>query len=153
MPLGRPTETSKYFQSLRTLATTRSTQSALRYGRFYFRPVSGDGRQFSVSPFPQGVLAFSRILNDQEVLMVANTSTSQAADLDVIIEITLSAEGDSFEVLYTNLKAPTAPENVRRAARGSVVVQETDGSTGSGPLNALRVHLRPLEAQILRKKL
>ena len=85
--------------------------------------------------------------------MVANTSTSQAADLDVIIEITLSAEGDSFEVLYTNLKAPTAPENVRRAARGSVVVQETDGSTGSGPLNALRVHLRPLEAQILRKKL
>jgi hypothetical protein len=106
-----------------------------------------------VSPFPQGVLAFSRILNDQEVLVVANTSTSQAADLDVIIEITLSAEGDSFEVLYTNIDAPTVPEKVRAASRGSVVVQEPDQSTGSGPLNALRVHLRPLEVQILRKAL
>ena len=50
----------------------RARQPALRYGRQYLRPVSGDGRTFSISAFSPGVIAFSRILNDQEVVVVAN---------------------------------------------------------------------------------
>jgi glycosidase len=144
--------TSTFFEAIQQIARTRSAQSALRYGRFYFRPVSGDGRQFSVSPFPQGVLAFSRILNDQEVLLVANANSTQNVDLDVIIEIALSAEGDSFGILYSNRSSPTNPGTVRAAAAGTVAVNEPDGSTGSGPLHALRLHLEPLEVQILRKR-
>ena len=143
---------SKFYREIQKLAAVRAAQSALRYGRFYFRPVSGDGQHFGVSPFPQGVVAFSRILNDQEVVVVANTSTSEKADLDVIIETTLGASGGSFDVLYSNQASPTAPDAVRTAAAGTVIVTEVDGTTGSGPVNVVRVHLRPLEAQILRNK-
>ena len=44
------------------------------YGRQYFRPLSGVGVHFGISPCSGGVLAFSRVLNDQEVLVVANTT-------------------------------------------------------------------------------
>jgi glycosidase len=143
-------QSNKFFGAIQRIAQVRATQAALRYGRFYFRPISGDGRSFGVSNFASGVMAFSRILNDQEVLVAANTSTSQTIALDVIVEIQLSADGDQFQVLYSNLAVPTMPQAVRTATAGSVNVQEVDGSTGIGPLHVVRVTLRPLEAQILR---
>jgi hypothetical protein len=38
---------------------------------------------------------------------------------------------------------------VVQKAAGAVNVQETDGSTGTGPLNCVQVTLAPLEVQIL----
>jgi hypothetical protein len=87
-------------------------------------------------------MAFSRILNDQEVLVAANISTSQQTALDVIVEIQLSSPGDQFQVLYSNQAMPTPPQPVRTAALNSVTVQEVDGSTGVGPLHAVHVTLR-----------
>jgi glycosidase len=143
---------SKFFGAIQQIASVRAAQPALRYGRFYFRPVSGDGSNFGVSPFAPGVVAFSRILNDQEVLVAANTSTSTAASFDAIVEIQLSKDGDQFEVLYSNQPSPTVPQPVRTAPQGSVAVQEVDGSTGAGPLHVVRVTLRPFEVQILRNQ-
>jgi glycosidase len=143
-------ETSDFYQHIQQIASVRAQQSALRYGRFYFRPVSGDGVTFGVSGFPQGVVAFSRILNDQEVVVAANTSLTQTQQLDVILEIMLSAQGDVFDVLYSNQSGPQAPQPVRVAAQGTVTVQEVDGSIGTGPLHVIRVTLRPLEVQIMR---
>ena len=60
-------QASPFYIGIQKIAKVRSEQAALRYGRFYFRPVSGDGVNFGISGFPHGVLAFSRILNDQEV--------------------------------------------------------------------------------------
>jgi hypothetical protein len=96
----------------------------LRYGRFYFRPISGDEKSFAVSGFTPGVVAFSRILNDQEVLVAANTHTSQPASFDAIVEIQLSSEGDQFQVLYSNQTTATPPQPVRSVV--SVAVQEVD---------------------------
>ena len=143
-------QASPFYTDIQQIGSLRSRQAALRYGRFYFRPVSSDGVNFGVSGFPQGVLAFSRILNDQEVLVVANTNTTQPQQLDVIVEIRLSSDGDQFAVLYSNQPAPVAPQPVRSAAQGSVTVHEVDGSTGQGPLHVVRVILAPLEVQILR---
>jgi glycosidase len=143
---------SDFYQHIQQIATVRAQQSALRYGRFYFRPLSGDGVNFGVSGFPQGVIAFSRILNDQEVVVAANTNLTQSQQLDVIIEIMLSSEGDTFEVLYSNQSGPQAPQPVRIALQGTVTVQEVDGSTGTGPLHVIRVSLQPMEVQILRRK-
>ena len=142
---------SDFYHAIQQIATVRAQQSALRYGRFYFRPLSGDGVTFGVSGFPQGVIAFSRILNDQEVVVAANTNPAQAQQLDVILEITLSAAGDAFDVLYSNQAAPQAPQRVRVVAQGAATVQEVDGSIGRGPLHVIRVTLRPMEVQILRR--
>jgi hypothetical protein len=97
------------------------------------------------------VIAFSRILNDQEVVVAANTNPTQAQQLDVIVEILLSAEGDVFNVLYSNQAAPSAPQPVRSVPQGAATVKEVDGSTGHGPLHVVRVNLRPMEVQILRR--
>ena len=63
------------YMAIRGLAEIRDSQPALRYGRLYFRPISGDRVRFGASPFAPGVLAFSRILNNQEVVVIANAST------------------------------------------------------------------------------
>ena len=144
-------EQNDFYQHIEQIAAVRSQQSALRYGRFYFRPLSGDGVNFAVSGFPQGVVAFSRILNDQEVIVAANTNPTQSRQLDVIVEILLSSEGDTFDVLYSNQAGPAAPQPVRVVSQGAATVQEVDGSTGTGPLHVVRVNLRPMEVQILRR--
>ena len=144
---------SPFYAEIQQIAHVRSQQAAMGYGRFYFRPVSGDGVNFGISSFPQGVLAFSRILNDQEVLVVANTNTTQGQQLDVIVEIRLSSDGDQFAVLYSNQTATVAPQPVCTAPQGSVTVQEVDGSIGIGPLHVVRVTLAPLEVQILRNSI
>jgi len=52
-----------YYQHISQIAAVRRESPALRYGRFYFRPIFGDGQQFGASTFLNGTLAFSRILN------------------------------------------------------------------------------------------
>ena len=90
----------------------------------------GRQRQLGISPYPAGILAWSRILNDQEVLIVANTNTTQSQSVDVILETTLSAPGDNLRVLYSNKSAPTAPAPVKTLSQ--VTVAEVDGSREPG---------------------
>jgi len=140
---------SFFYAQLQKIAAVRNGEPALRYGRLYFRPVSGDGSNFGVSLFPGGILAWSRILNDQEVLVVANTNTGQGQSVDVILETLLSAPGDALRILYSNKANPAAPGAVR--VLNQVTVAEVDGSTGYGPLHAARVTLQSMEVQILRR--
>jgi glycosidase len=140
-------EQASFYREIQKIAAVRARQPALRYGRFYFRPVSGDGQTFGVSSFAQGVLAFSRILNDEEMIVLANTSPSQGQSLDVIIESQLSKPGDAYRISYSNKPSPTGPSAVKET--GAVSVHEVDGTIGHGPLHVVRVTLQPLEAQIL----
>lgn len=144
-------KTSFYYGQISRIAAVRGARPALRYGRFYFRPISGDHINFGVSPFPSGILAFSRILNDEEVIVVANTSTTDSRDVDVIVDINLSRPGDTFTILYSNKSAPRTPGAVQTKAAGSVTVQEVDGGTSTGPLNSFGVSLQPMEVQVLGK--
>ncbi len=140
-----------FYSQIQKIAAVRNTQAALRYGRFYFRPISGDQRNFGISATAPGILAFSRILNDQEVLTIANFSTTAAQPVWVVLDGSLSAPGDAIVVLYSNQAAPAPPSAVVQLAAGSVSVTEVDGSAGTGPVNVIRVTLQPMEVQILRK--
>ena len=102
-----------------------------------------------VTTLPQGVLAFSRILNDEEVLVVANTNTEkgQTQSVDVIVDINLNEPGTKYQTLYTNKANWTAPGPVQR--REGVTVHEVDGAIGHGPLLVLRATVQPMEVQIL----
>ena len=142
-------KSSFFYKQISRIAAVRDAEPALRYGRFYFRPISGNHSDFGVSPFPNGILAFSRILNDEEVIIVANTSTTDSRDVDVIVDVNLSRPGDLHKILYSNKPAPRAPGAVQGKAAGSVTVHEVDGSTGTGPLNAFGVSLAPMEVQVL----
>lgn len=133
----------------RTLTGLRNTQPALRYGRQYFRPLSGDGANFGLSPFSGGVLAWSRVLNDMEVVVVANTNTGAEWTGEVIVDRNLYPEGAKLDVLFSNRATSVGPQPVRAHHAGSVTVREVDGTIGRGPLHAVPVSLAPMEAQVL----
>jgi glycosidase len=138
-----------FYQAIQQLTNIRQTQPSLRYGRYYFRPLSGDGMHFGVSSTPQGVLAFSRILNDQEVVVIANTSTASAFTGFVIVDASLNPEGVRYEVLFSNQAYPSAPGPVK--STGPCEILEVDGSISSGPAQTLPVILQPMEIQIVRQ--
>ena len=97
--------THPFYQGLPSIAAVRAKQPALRYGRLYFRPLSGDGVHFGISPFSGGVLAFSRVLNDQEVLVVANTNTQSRFQGEVIIDTALNPAQADYEILFSGFRA------------------------------------------------
>ena len=134
-------KSSAFYVAIAKIAAVRNARPALRYGRFYFRPVAGKGdpELFGVTTVQQGVLAFSRILNDEEVVVAANTNTDAGQDqtVDVIVDSTLNPAGATFKVLFSNKAALTGARGVRQT--GHVTVNEVDGSTGSGPVNVVRV--------------
>ena len=144
-------QASPFYLTIQQLATLRDAEPALRYGRFYFRPIAGDGQHFGISSFPQGILAFSRILVDEEVVVVANTSTSDARSFEVIVDLTLTKPGDQYRVRYSNKATFHTPGVVQEKPAGSVSVEEAARGSGVGPLHAMRVSLAPLEVQILSR--
>lgn len=140
-----------FYQTVRRLSAERTQHPALRFGRQYFRPLSGNGVQFGVSPFRSGVLSFSRILNDQEVLIVVNTNTQDDFRGEVIVDASLNPDQAGYEVSFSNRTQPRPPSKVLTKAAGTVEIHEPDGHVSRGPARVVRVDLRPMEVQFLRK--
>jgi len=153
---GKPDAFSRaqpIYMTIEQLATVRATEPALRYGRQYFRPISGDGIHFGLSTFAPGVLAFSRILNEEEVLIVANTDPEASWTGEVIVDLFLNPIGSTYERLFTNqTTSSAAPGAVMGKAVGQVEIHEANGSVTQGPARAIQVTLQPMEIQILRKR-
>ena len=139
--------THPFYKAIQQLTNVRNEQPALRYGRFYFRPISGDGFHFGISNLQQGVLAFSRILNDQEVVAIANTNTQSDFVGSVIIDSNLNPMGMEFKILFSNKTNPTAPEAV--VSNDKAEIHEVDGEVSIGPVRVLPVKLKPMEIQLL----
>lgn len=141
-----------FYLAIQELARMRQEQPALRFGRQYFRPISGNGREFGISPFPGGVIAFSRILSDQEVLVVANTNTGSGWEGEVIVDFALNPEGTPYDVLYSNCGGARAnAAAVAQRGGDGTVIHEANGSTGWEPVRVVPVKLAPMEVQYLSR--
>ncbi len=133
---GRPDAFSTQhalFQHLQALSRLRDQFPTLRFGRQYFRRISGNGVDFNYSTYCGGVIAFSRILNTTEQLIVANTHLQQPQEVYVVIDKNLHAQGQGWTVLFSTHDTPYEP----------------DPTTTHGSLRAVKVKLKPLEAQVL----
>jgi alpha-amylase len=106
----------RIFQEIAKIAGVMRGIEPLRFGRMYFREISGDAVNFG---FPFGsdyTLAFSRILYPQEVLVAYNVSANPRNDY-VVIDSTLHADGDRLNYLYGGagaVVAQTAPDRQTR---------------------------------------
>ena len=139
-----------FFIEIQKIAAVRAEEPALRYGRQYFRPISGNGADFGISNGAPGIVSFSRILNDTEIVVLANTFTGSSFSGFALVDFALNPDGFQFARLYSN-KAGTAtnPGPCQTRAQGTVTVHNLDGTTSNGPVRAVPFTLQPMEVQIL----
>lgn len=108
----------RIYREIAKIAAVMRTNQPLRFGRMYYRQISGDGQTFG---FPYGstyTLAFSRVLYGQEILAAYNVS-GQARNDCVIVDSTLHSDGSTMRFLYGG----SGTTQVRSAANGSRFVQ------------------------------
>jgi glycosidase len=140
-----------FYRTIQRISRTRASEPALRYGRQYFRQLSGNRTDFGISSYTPGVIAVSRILDAAEVLVIANTSERDIFQGEVIVDADLNQADGTFRVLFSNSTNAVPPGPLRTAPAGRVAIRELDGSMSSGPARLLPVTIGPLEVQILRR--
>lgn len=147
---GKPRAFAKspLYKTIAALNALRRDLPALCRGEQFFRAVSGDSHSFSVSPHPRGVVAFSRILDGIEVLIVANCADT-AFTGEVLADYALHAAGAEWAVQWSSASSPAAPSLMRDYAEGSLEICEIDGTVTTGPARTLPVTLKARELQVL----
>lgn len=139
------------YRLIQELAQLRKNEPALRYGRQYFREVSADGHGFSQSRGRGGILAFSRILNNREILFVANTNPDPQANPFtgfVLVDPDLNPEMTKRRLGFCN-QPYEGMRNIGVVKRDSVSFYDDNNElTGKGPATVLPIVLRPMEVQI-----
>lgn len=136
------------YQTIHGLILLRSVEPALRYGRIYFREVSGDGTNFGYSLGRGGIIAFSRLLAGREVLIVANTEAdTQRASFSghVVLDLDQNRSVTQMQVAFSNLG--TAGSGTVRIAPGKLY--RNDGVKEAEEVASLFVILKPGEIQVI----
>jgi glycosidase len=90
------------YKQISQIAQQFKTLAPLRFGRMYFREISGNGVDFGP---PQGhpcTLAFSRILANEEILVAYNTSTIDRRQDFVIVDSVLQGSRSNLKLLYSS---------------------------------------------------
>jgi hypothetical protein len=136
---------SFFYTQVKAVAQLRQEQPALRFGRLYFRQVSGNGRDFGYSSGTGGLVAFSRVVSDVEVLVVANTNTQTRFDGLVLQDPDLSRRPRRMLVAYSNV-GMTGSATVRQISDARFFSGEQ--LTGTGDAAALPVGLAPMEIKV-----
>ena len=130
---------------IKALSTLRQREPALLYGRFYFREISGNGTDFGHSFGRGGIVAFSRILADCEVLVLANTSTKDDFSGFVLVDRDLNSTPRQMHVVFSNLN-----NNGTGTVKQISVARFFQGNdVSTAPAAALPVLVKAGEIQIL----
>ena len=118
---------------IRHLIDVRKRFPVLRYGRQYLRPIAAPGGGAATASVGGQILAWSRILDDEEALCVVNGNGSQSQSADVLVDASLNArEQAGFEVIASSAVAAAraAGQNYTgtHPIGARLKVQERDGS-------------------------
>jgi hypothetical protein len=113
---------------------------ALRRGRQYLRETSFLARPFS-PPEPGELVAWSRILHGQEVLVALNTNGASARGAEITVDSGLHPPGSTMTVRY---RSDWSDAELRNPPQG-----QTISVNGSGGRSTVRVDLPPSGMAIL----
>lgn len=93
-------EKNPVYRGYSALIKLRQSMPALRFGRQYLRPIAFNDASFSVKG-PGEITAWSRILNDEEVLCIMNTHGTENRGASVLVDPRLSAAGHDYTLLFS----------------------------------------------------
>ena len=148
---GASTAIIPSFKRFRQASAVRQQEPALRYGRQYFRPISGNGAEFGMSAFAPGVLcALLRILHEDEVVVIADTDPHAPWQGQVLVDLSLNPPGTTYAPLYSNRRnlGDVQVSPVVHKGPGSVEIHHLEGNVASAAC-VLPVSLEPSEIVIL----
>jgi glycosidase len=98
-------EDSPVYQELAKIIKLRKDNAALRRGRQYLRPISGDGQHFGLPTLIGGqihsIIPWSRILSETEILLAINTDPDNAKTAWVTVDDSLHKQGSSLTCFYS----------------------------------------------------
>ncbi len=102
------------YQGIKSIAEIRTKEPALKYGRQYFREISEDGRWFAYPDNGQSTLAFSRILDTDEVIVAINLDSAPRQDC-ITVDINLTPPGSKLINILAGGKSLAVKESSGRA--------------------------------------
>jgi glycosidase len=101
------------YKFIRKVADIRKNEPALRYGRQYCREVSKDGFNFAY-PFRHPCsLAYSRILDNDEILVVLNTDIKNKQSCHITVDRNISPLGKKMKNLLDEDAQPLVIGEIR----------------------------------------
>jgi glycosidase len=122
------------YREISRLASLRKQSAVLKFGRMYMRDFSHDGKTFQLPVYHDCLLAFSRILYDEEILVVYNDSLDNEDEEYIGVDRHLNPEGSVFRFCY--------------GAHGKIhVLKNEDGSR-----HFIKIKLNPGQFVILTNK-
>jgi glycosidase len=92
------------YTRIAALAHLRAAYPALRYGRQYLRQTSFLGKPFDFYGLGE-IIAWSRILDDEEALCVLNPHGNQSRGADVLVDAGLNPSGSALTVVANTAQA------------------------------------------------
>ena len=125
---------SSIYKSIAYLAKFRNESKVLRFGRMFMREISTDGFHFELPDCNQCTLAFSRILYDQEVLFVFNSSPSDVKQEYILVDCQLNKSHKWMMPVY--------------GSKGNIEIQHSQDP--ANPVCYIKLYLRPMELVILK---
>jgi glycosidase len=113
------------YQELAKVLALRRARLALRRGRQYLRPISGDGVDFGLPTMIGGELRslvpWSRIFVDSEIVLAVNTDPQEAVTAWVTVDDGLHEAGDSLRCVYSTDAAQVGQDVAVEARNGKAV--------------------------------
>jgi hypothetical protein len=95
------------FLELSKIIKIRKEHLALRQGRVYQRDISYNGKEFELphklgDDRHTGVIVWSRILSDEEIVLAINCDLEQDRSVEASIDSTLHQVDNKFECIYSS---------------------------------------------------
>ena len=126
-------EDSPVYTELSRILEIRRARPALRRGRQFLRPISGDGQHFGIPQMVgnqiRSVVPWSRILSDAEIVLAINTDANNSSTAWVTIDASLHRQGDHLSCLYSTDRAQIGSQ-VGIEARNGLSVHLTVPAAG-----------------------
>jgi len=107
-------EQHEIYSGIRRICDIRKTEPALRYGRQYFREISGDDMRFYFPATGGDILAYSRVLDSTEILIVINSGPARD-NVRITVDRNLTRPGDTVTDLLGGLTPVVVSEYEGRA--------------------------------------
>jgi len=113
------------YQELSKILALREKEPALRRGRQFLRPISGDGVNFGLPAMVGGqlrsVVPWSRLFVEEELLCAINTDPDNGRSVWVTIDDSLHNAGDKLTCLYSSDTAQAGKTATVEARNGKAV--------------------------------